>query len=82
MLDIWNWHLVFLSALIYNLFLLINNRFFTNNKYGEVFPEVFSKFGQAIIILFGFIYYYSYNCCASHQIFLFFAIVKFMYVAA
>ena len=74
-----DWHLFFLTAMIYNLSLLIFNRFFTSNRLAEVYPEVFSKFGQLIIILFGFIFYFSYISHKSKELFILLAIEKFIY---
>ncbi len=72
------WNIIFLSALIYNLMILIFNKFFTDDTLERSYPEVFSKFGQIIIILFGFMFYESYRS-GSKTIFLLYAIEKFMY---
>ena len=77
--DLIRWNNFFILALLYNLSLLIVNRFFTNNRLSEVYPEVFSKFGQMIIILFGFIFYFSFISCRTRELFILFAIEKFLY---
>ena len=73
------WNLVFLLALGYNLSLLIFNKFFTSNRIAEIYPEVFSNFGQVIVIMFGFIYYFAFISCRTKELFLIFAIEKFIY---
>jgi len=74
-----DWHLFFLLAFIYNAFILIFNKFFTSSRISEVYPEVFSKFGQIIIILFGFIFYYAFLSHKTKELFLIFAVEKFFY---
>jgi heme/copper-type cytochrome/quinol oxidase subunit 4 len=73
------WNTFFQMALIYNLSLLLVSKFFTNSKLQEAYPEVFSKFSQVIIVLFGFIYYFGGISSRSKELFLVFAIVKVLY---
>jgi len=74
-----NWHMFFIAAMCYNLSLLIFNKFFLSNKLAEIYPQVFSKFGQLIIILFGFIFYFAYTSHKTKELFLLFAIEKILY---
>jgi len=55
------WKTFFVSSTLYNFSILLLNKCFTSNVLENTYPEVFSKFGQILIILYGFSYYYVYR---------------------
>lgn len=77
--DCSHWHTFFILAMIYNFCIIIINRFFTSDVLETIYPAVFGRFGQLMIVLFGCIFYTAYLSSHSYQIFLVLFIEKMLY---
>lgn len=77
-----NWKNFFISASLYNFCILFFNGFFGvvfPDTLCHLYPEVFSKFGQIIVILFGCIFYKAYMTTNNSDIFYLLFIEKMLY---
>lgn len=63
---------IYLLALLYNFSLLLINRGFSDDSLTKIYPEVFSFFGQFMILIWGLVFYVSQFCINKWLLFIFF----------